>query len=130
MPSSTLTVKPRTLPDVDLTGSPITLDLASSTEKGSQYRKSGDPLSLPFTIDYQYSLGNGNANDHCKVTVKYAQQNSTTKVITTCIAALDLSVPKDPSTWSANAIQDIIAYLCSAIGTSARRTAIASGVSP
>lgn len=129
MASSTLVVKDRNLADVDTTSGGTSLDLVGNTATGAIYRQSAAALSTPFQVTFDYKIGEPGAmgNDKLFITVALSAANATTKVISTCKAKLEVSVPRDSATFADTTVQDVISYMASIIGKTAMRQAIVDG---
>lgn len=123
MASSTITV-------TDLADASVVFTLAGQSEKGAAYKVATRSLSLPKTMDFQFSLGNPGSlgNDKLLITLKDSTLNSTSGKVVTTQVKVEASVPRDTSVTE-TVIADLFAHITSLL-TDARIGNIIDGIVP
>lgn len=99
--------------------------LVGVSDTGALYRDATRTLALPLSVKFDYKVGapGSKGNDRLFVTISDTVQNSSTGLVSTAAAKLEMSVPRDAA-WAAGMTEDILAYMANLL-TSGYRTAIA-----
>lgn len=124
MASATLTTKNNS--DVD-----VVLTLVDQGKGYAQYKSTARVLSQPLALTLQYKIGEPGAkgNDHLIVSLKDTRAN-TDGSLCTCIATLDVSVPRGDG-WASGLTEDVLnelTHLLAGTTRTANRASVADGI--
>jgi len=91
--------------------------LVSTSVNGSMWKAAGRSISEPLSIEIIRKFGppSSLANDHVLLRLSQTNRNSTTGKLATLSATLDISVPKDTATLTADSVKYAVTRLASLI---------------
>lgn len=131
MASSAILIKGSSdLADVVVAGGD-SLSLAFNTPKGAVYKLATRDLTTPLSMEFDFQIGapGSKGNDRLIIRSSNSKLVTGTDVVTSCVAKLEVSVPRIGA-WTKTEVANVISYLTSSIGLQATRSAIAAAMVP
>jgi len=98
-----------------------TFQLVSTTADGCQWKVASRDIALPYSVTLKRKIGSSGklSNDHVLVTISRTERNSTTGMLVTGSATLDISIPRDSATVSATTMRYLVGELASILNDDA-----------
>jgi len=92
-----------------------TFALRNTSAAGCEYAVAGRSLAKPYTVSILRKVGNSSAtgNDHVIVSIRRTEANATTFKLSTGAVTLDISIPRDSATITADHMNEMLASLSS-----------------
>jgi hypothetical protein len=93
----------------------VTFNLVSSHEFGAKYMVSGRAISKPYTVEIvrKFTSPSAAGNDRVIVRISRTEAHATTGKLATCVAKLEISIPKDDSVLTSTVQTEIVSILAS-----------------